>query len=144
VSKRQKSLFAEPEPDPTSDGDIEYIGQKLPGDFADYILLEPEELAELGADEELFTLEDDPDPPGRIDHTVQDVQLAIRARDHLRFQAGDKVLCGIPLRMGPDGPNHWMYLTKVFELVGEEWRPASDCLIVRLLLPEEVRDHAAT
>jgi hypothetical protein len=39
VSKRQKTLFAEPPPD----GDIEYIGQKLHGDFADYILLEPEE-----------------------------------------------------------------------------------------------------
>jgi len=34
---RQKTLFPEP------DGDIEYIGQKLHGDFADYILLEPEE-----------------------------------------------------------------------------------------------------
>jgi hypothetical protein len=40
MSKRQKTLFPEPPPD----GDIEYIGQKLPGDFADYILLEPEEL----------------------------------------------------------------------------------------------------
>ena len=42
---KQKTLFSEqPEPEPTQDGDIEYIGQKLPGDFADYILLEPEEL----------------------------------------------------------------------------------------------------
>jgi hypothetical protein len=39
VSKRQKTLFPEPPPD----GDIEYIGQELPGDFADYILLEPKE-----------------------------------------------------------------------------------------------------
>jgi hypothetical protein len=38
VSKRQKTLFPEP-----PDGDIEYIGQKLHGDFADYILLEPQE-----------------------------------------------------------------------------------------------------
>jgi hypothetical protein len=92
--------------------------------------LEPEE---LDPGEELFTLEDDPDPPDRIDHTVLDVQLAIRARDHLRFQAGDKVLCGIPLRMGQDGPNHWIYLSRVFERLGEEWCPASDCLIVRPL-----------
>jgi hypothetical protein len=126
---RQKTLF----PEPPQDGDIEYIGQKLPGDFADYILLEPQELAELGDGEELFTLEDDPDPPDRIDHTVEDVQLAIRSRDHLRFQAGDLVICGIPLRMGEDGPNHWIYLSKVFERVGEEWHPASDCLIVRPL-----------
>jgi hypothetical protein len=39
VSKRQKTLFPKPPPD----GDIEYIGQKLSGDFADYILLEPKE-----------------------------------------------------------------------------------------------------
>jgi hypothetical protein len=39
VSKRQKTLFPEPPPD----GDIEYIGQTLPWDFADYICLEPEE-----------------------------------------------------------------------------------------------------
>jgi hypothetical protein len=123
VSK-QKTLFPEP------DGDIEYIGQKLPGDFGDYILLDPKE---FDPGEELSTLEDDPDPPDRIDHTVLDVQLAIKARDHLRFQAGDKQLCGIPLRMGEDGPNHWIYLSKVFERVGEEWHPASDCLIVRPL-----------
>ncbi len=36
---RQKTLFPEPPPD----GDIEYIGQKLPGDFGDYILLDPKE-----------------------------------------------------------------------------------------------------
>jgi hypothetical protein len=35
---RQKTLF------PEADGDITHFGQKLPGDFADYILLEPEEL----------------------------------------------------------------------------------------------------
>ncbi len=39
MNKRQKTLFSKPPPD----GDIEYIGQKLPGDFADYILLEPQE-----------------------------------------------------------------------------------------------------
>ena len=39
MSKRQKTLFPKPPPD----GDIEYIGETLPGDFADYILLEPEE-----------------------------------------------------------------------------------------------------
>jgi hypothetical protein len=129
---RQKTLFAEP----PQDGDIEYIGQKLPLDldFGDYILLEPEELADpdMAPGEELFTLEDDPDPPPQIDHTVLDVQLAIKNRDHLRFEGGDKVICGIPLRMG-DGPNHWIYLSKVFEWVGEEWCPASDCLIVRPL-----------
>jgi hypothetical protein len=44
VSKRQKTLFTQAAPEPPPDGDIEYIGEKLPGDFADYILLEPEEL----------------------------------------------------------------------------------------------------
>jgi hypothetical protein len=39
MSKQQKTLFSEPEPD----GDITHIGDKLTGDFADYILLEPEE-----------------------------------------------------------------------------------------------------
>jgi hypothetical protein len=43
VSKRQKTLFTQAAPEPPQDGDIEYIGQKLPGDFADYILLEPKE-----------------------------------------------------------------------------------------------------
>ena len=43
MSKRQKTLFTQAAPEPPQDGDIEYIGQKLPGDFADYILLEPEE-----------------------------------------------------------------------------------------------------
>jgi hypothetical protein len=43
VSKRQKTLFTQAAPEPPPDGDIEYIGQKLPGDFADYILLEPGE-----------------------------------------------------------------------------------------------------
>lgn len=38
---RQKTLFSEPEPEPTRDGD--YFGDPLPGDFADYILLEPGE-----------------------------------------------------------------------------------------------------
>ncbi len=48
---KQKTLFSEqPEPEPTQDGDIEYIGQKLPGDFADYILLEPEENDDLPGD----------------------------------------------------------------------------------------------
>jgi hypothetical protein len=51
VSKRQKTLFAEPPPD----GDIEYIGETLPGDFADYILLE---LKEFDPGEELLTLEE--------------------------------------------------------------------------------------
>lgn len=35
----QKTLFPEPEPQPPS-GDIDYFGDPLPGDFADYILLE--------------------------------------------------------------------------------------------------------
>jgi hypothetical protein len=39
--KKQKTLFTQAAPEPPQDGDIEYIGQKLPGDFADYILLEP-------------------------------------------------------------------------------------------------------
>jgi hypothetical protein len=43
MSKRQKTLFTEAAPKPPPDGDIEYIGQKLPWDFDDYILLEPEE-----------------------------------------------------------------------------------------------------
>ncbi len=43
MSKRQKTLFTQAAPEPPQDGDIEYIGQKLPGDFADYILLEPKE-----------------------------------------------------------------------------------------------------
>jgi hypothetical protein len=43
VSKRQKTLFTQAAPEPPQDGDIEYIGQKLSGDFADYILLEPKE-----------------------------------------------------------------------------------------------------
>jgi hypothetical protein len=51
VSKRQKTLF----PEPPQDGDIEYIGQKLPGDFADYILVE---LEEFDPGEELLTLEE--------------------------------------------------------------------------------------
>jgi hypothetical protein len=42
MSKRQKTLFTQAAPEPP-DGDIEYIGQTLPGDFADYICLEPEE-----------------------------------------------------------------------------------------------------
>jgi hypothetical protein len=41
--KKQKTLFTQAAPEPPQDGDIEYIGQKLPGDFADYILLEPKE-----------------------------------------------------------------------------------------------------
>jgi hypothetical protein len=43
MSKRQKTLFTQAAPKPPPDGDIEYIGQKLPWDFGDYILLEPEE-----------------------------------------------------------------------------------------------------
>jgi hypothetical protein len=43
VSKRQKTLFTQAAPEPPQDGDIEYIGQKLPLDFGDYILLEPKE-----------------------------------------------------------------------------------------------------
>ena len=39
MSKRQKTLFPEPPPD----GDIDFFGDPLPGDFADYILLEPQE-----------------------------------------------------------------------------------------------------
>jgi hypothetical protein len=46
MRKRQKTLFPKPPPD----GDIEYIGQKLPLDFADYILLEPEENDDLPGD----------------------------------------------------------------------------------------------
>ena len=42
--KRQKTLFSEqPDPEPTPDGDIDFSGDPLPGDFADYILLEPGE-----------------------------------------------------------------------------------------------------
>ena len=41
--ERQRTLFPEPEPEPTRDGDIDYFGDRLPGDFADYILLEPGE-----------------------------------------------------------------------------------------------------
>jgi hypothetical protein len=51
VSKRQKTLFPEPPPD----GDIEYIFQKLPGDFGDYILLE---LKEFDPGEDFLTLEE--------------------------------------------------------------------------------------
>ncbi len=43
MSKRQKTLFTQAAPEPPQDGDIEYIGQKLPLDFGDYILLESEE-----------------------------------------------------------------------------------------------------
>ena len=55
MSKLQKTLFTEAAPKPPPDGDIEYIGQKLPWDFDDYILLEPEE---LDPGEELLTLEE--------------------------------------------------------------------------------------
>jgi hypothetical protein len=120
---KQKTLFAEPPPD----GDIEYIGQKLPGDFADYILLEPEE---FDLDEELFTLEDDPAPPPQIDHTIQDVQLAMKARDHLQFCTEDRLICGIPVKLGPDGPYYAIHLTKVFKWSGGEWRTADDRVIV--------------
>jgi hypothetical protein len=120
---KQKTLFAEPPPD----GDIEYIGQKLPGDFADYILLEPEE---FDLDEELFTLEDDPAPPPQIDHTVLDVQLAIQARDHLQFRTEDRLICGIPVKLGPDGPCYIIHLVKVFQWIGGEWQPADDRVIV--------------
>jgi hypothetical protein len=125
---RQKTLFAEP------DGDIEYIGQKLPLDldFGDYILLEPEELADpdMALGEELVTLEDDPDPPDRIDHTVLDVQLAIRARDHLQFVTEDRLICGIPVKLAADGPYYAMHLVKVFEWIGGEWKAADDRVIV--------------
>jgi hypothetical protein len=43
MRKRQKTLFTQAAPKPPPDGDIEYIGQTLPLDFGDYILLEPEE-----------------------------------------------------------------------------------------------------
>jgi hypothetical protein len=51
MSKRQKTLFPKPPPD----GDIEYIGQKLPWDFGDYILLE---LKEFDPGEDFLTLEE--------------------------------------------------------------------------------------
>jgi hypothetical protein len=120
---RQKTLFPEPPPD----GDIEYIGQKLPGDFGDYILLDPEE---FDPGEELFTLEDDPDPPPQIDHTVLDVQLAIQARDHLQFCTEDRLICGIPVKLGPDGPHYIIHLVKVFQWIDGEWRTADDRVIV--------------
>jgi hypothetical protein len=122
VSK-QKTLFPEPPPD----GDIEYIGQRLPLDFAEYILLEPEE---FDLDEELFTLEDDPAPPPQIDHTVLDVQLAIRDRDHLQFCTEDRLICGIPVKLGPDGPHYIIHLVKVFQWIDGEWRTADDRVIV--------------
>jgi hypothetical protein len=122
VSK-QKTLFPEPPPD----GDIEYIGQRLPLDFAEYILLEPEE---FDLDEELFTLEDDPPPPPQIDHTVLDVQLAIQARDHLQFRTEDRLICGIPLRVCPEGPYYAIHLTKVCQWIDGEWRTADDRVIV--------------
>jgi hypothetical protein len=120
---RQKTLVPEPPPD----GDIEYIGQKLPGDFGDYILLDPEE---FDPGEELFTLEDDPDPPPQIDHTVLDVQLAIQARDHLQFCTEDRLICGIPVKLGPDGPHYIIHLVKVFQWIDGEWRTADDRVIV--------------
>jgi hypothetical protein len=123
MSKRQKTLFPEPPPD----GDIEYIGQKLPGDFADYILLDPKE---FDPGEELFTLEDDPDPPPQIDHTVLDVQLAIQACDHLQFRTEDRLICGIPVKLGPDGPHYIIHLVKVFQWIDGEWRTADDRVIV--------------
>jgi len=127
MSRRQKTLFPDPEPEPTPDGDIEYIGQKLPGDFGDYILLEPEE---FDFDEELLTLEDDPNPPPQSDHTVLEVQSAIRHRDHLQFRTEDRLICGIPVKLGPDGPNYTIHLVKVFQWIGGEWRTADDRVIV--------------
>ncbi len=43
MSKRQKTLFTQAAPKPPPDGDIDFFGDPLPGDFADYILLEPGE-----------------------------------------------------------------------------------------------------
>jgi ferredoxin len=120
---RQKTLF----PEPPQDGDITHFGDKLPGDFGDYILLDPKE---FDPGEELFTLEDEPPPPPQIDHTVLDVQLAIRARDHLQFCTEDRLICGIPVRVCPEGPYYAIHLVKVFEWIGGEWRTAEDRVIV--------------
>jgi hypothetical protein len=90
-------------------------------------------------DEELFTLEDDPAPPPQIDHTVLDVQLAIRVRDHLQFLTDDRLICGIPVKLGPNGPNYDLHLVKVFEWVGQppQWQPTDDIVLAGHLLPEE-------
>jgi len=93
----------------------------------EYILLEPEE---LDPGKELCTLEDDPDPPPQIDHTVLDVQSAIHARDHLQFLTEDRLICGIPLRVSPEGPYYAIHLTKVFAWIEGEWRTADDRVIV--------------
>ena len=91
---------------------------------------QPDEIPELSAGEELFTLEDDPFPWPGIDHTVLGVQLAIRARDHLQFFTEKRLICGIPLRVCPEGPYYAIHLTKVFTWIGGEWRTADDRVIV--------------
>ncbi len=51
MSKRQKTLFPKPPPD----GDIEYVGEKLPWDLGEYIMVEPEE---CDPGEDFLTLEE--------------------------------------------------------------------------------------
>lgn len=91
---------------------------------------QPDQIPDIAPGEELFALEDDPDPWPGIDHTVLDVRLAIRNREHLQFVTEERLICGIPLRMGPDGPNVWIHLVKVFEWVAGEWTAADDRVIV--------------
>ncbi len=89
-----------------------------------------EEIPDFVPGEDLFTLEDDPAPPSGIDHTVLDVQLAIRDRDHLQFCTEDRLICGIPVKLGPDGPHYIIHLVKVFQWIDGEWRTADDRVIV--------------
>ena len=89
-----------------------------------------DEIPDLATGEELFTLEDDPCPPSQLDHTVLDVQLAIRAREHLQFLTEDRLICGIPVRVCPEGPYYAIHLEKIFEWIGGEWRTADDRVIV--------------
>jgi hypothetical protein len=93
-------------------------------------LEQPEEIPDFVPGEDLFTLEDDPAPPSGIDHTVLDVQLAIRDRDHLQFCTEDRLICGIPVKLGPDGPYYAIHLVKVFQWIDGEWRTADDRVIV--------------
>ena len=93
------------------------------------MFVEPE-IPELAPGEELVTLEDDPDPPEWTDHTVRDVRQAIKRRAYLSFQT-DRLICGVPVKVSPNGLLVDIHLTKVFVRVGDQWQPCGEDRVIQ-------------